>query len=66
MINLYIAVDKSCDQHGNIGPWKVMEGLPTLEDHRDLPIEVQAKHLLMTGLIDDIIISNAYAYGLLM
>lgn len=48
-------------QHGNIGPWKVMEGLPTLEDHRDLPIEVQAKHLLMTGLIDDIIISNAYA-----
>ena len=38
-----------------------MEGLPTLEDHRDLPIEVQAKHLLMTGLIDDIIISNAYA-----
>lgn len=48
-------------QHGNMGPWKVMEGLPTLEDHRDLPIEVQAKHLLMTGLIDDIIISNAYA-----
>ena len=38
-----------------------MEGLPTLEDHRDLPIEVQAEHLLMTGLIDDIIISNAYA-----
>ena len=28
-----------------------MEGLPTLEDHRDLPIEVQAKHLLMTGLM---------------
>lgn len=48
-------------QHGKIGPWKVMEGLPTLESHRNLPIEVQAKHLLMTGLIDDIIISNAFA-----
>ena len=38
-----------------------MEGLPTLELHRNLPIEVQAKHLLATGLIDDVIISNCYA-----
>lgn len=42
-------------------PWPVMEGLATLEMHRDLPIEVQAQHLSATGLIDDIIIGNAYA-----
>lgn len=43
------------------GPWPLMEGLPTLEEHREISIDVQAKHLSATGLIDDIIISNAYA-----
>ncbi len=43
------------------GPWPVSEGLCTLEFHRDLPIEVQAKHLFATGLIDDVIIANAFA-----
>ncbi|REJ28392.1 MAG: DUF871 domain-containing protein [Caldibacillus debilis] len=43
------------------GPWPVVEGLPTLEMHRGLPIDVQAKHLFATGLIDDVIIGNAYA-----
>lgn len=43
------------------GPWPIMEGLPTLEMHRNLPIDVQAKHLFATGLIDDVIVGNAYA-----
>ncbi|KMY50919.1 DUF871 domain-containing protein [Peribacillus loiseleuriae] len=43
------------------GPWPVTEGLCTLEMHRELPIVTQAKHLLATGLIDDILIANAYA-----
>jgi hypothetical protein len=43
------------------GPWPVTEGLCTLEMHRDLPIEVQAKHLFATGVIDDVIIANAFA-----
>lgn len=43
------------------GPWPVSEGLCTLEMHRDLPIDVQAKHLFATGLIDDVIIANAFA-----
>ncbi|GFH43139.1 hypothetical protein Hs30E_16900 [Lactococcus hodotermopsidis] len=43
------------------GPWNINDGLPTLEMHRHLPIEVQAKHLFATGLIDDVIIGNAYA-----
>ncbi len=48
-------------QVGKIGPWDINDGLPTLEMHRDLPIEVQAKHLFATNLIDCVIIGNAYA-----
>ncbi|MDR5585943.1 DUF871 domain-containing protein [Clostridium aquiflavi] len=43
------------------GPWPVSEGLCTLEMHRNLPIDVQAKHFLATGLIDDVIIANSFA-----
>lgn len=42
------------------GPWPTREGLPTLEIHRNLPIQVQAKHFVALGNIDDIIISNCY------
>lgn len=48
-------------QVGKLGPWDINDGLPTLELHRHLPVEVQAKHLFVTGLIDDVIIGNAYA-----
>lgn len=44
-----------------IGPWKVMDGLCTLEMHRFLPITTQVKHLMLIDLIDDIIIGNAFA-----
>lgn len=43
------------------GPWPVSEGLCTLEEHRNMPIDVQAKQLFATGLIDDVIIANAFA-----
>lgn len=42
------------------GPWPVTEGLPTLELHRNLPLDVQVKHFLALNLVDDIIISNCY------
>lgn len=45
----------------HIGPWPVDEGLCTLEMHRALPIETQAKHLFATNLIDDVIIANSFA-----
>lgn len=45
----------------SFGPWPVSEGLCTLEEHRHLPIEVQAKHIFATNLIDDVIIANAFA-----
>ncbi|HCM89919.1 MULTISPECIES: DUF871 domain-containing protein [Vagococcus] len=43
------------------GPWPTQDGLCTLEDHRDLEIGTQVKHFLLTGLIDDITVGNAYA-----
>ena len=43
------------------GPWPVQEGLPTLEEHREMAIEIQAKDLFQTNLIDDVIIGNAFA-----
>ncbi len=48
-------------QTGTIGPWDINDGLPTLEMHRKMPVETAAKHLFATGLIDDVIIGNAYA-----
>jgi len=48
-------------QVGKIGPWDINDGLPSLEMHRDMPLEIQAKHLFATGLIDCVIIGNAYA-----
>ena len=48
-------------QVGEIGPWDINDGLPTLEMHRHLPVDVAAKHLFATDLIDDVIIGNAYA-----
>lgn len=50
----------SC-KDGALGPWPVNDGLPTLEMHRHLPADVAAKHLFATGLIDDVIVGNAYA-----
>lgn len=48
--------------NGRFGPWPVDDGgLPTLEEHRGLPIATQAKDLWHTQLIDDLIIGNMYA-----
>ncbi len=47
-------------QEASFGSWDVAEGCPTLEEHRDLPIEVQAKDLFYSGLVDDVIISNCF------
>lgn len=42
------------------GPWPVTKGLPTLEMHRFLPLDVQIKHFLAIDCINDILISNCY------
>lgn len=43
------------------GVWDAVCGLPTVEKMRDLPIDLQARELLGTGDVDDILIGNAYA-----
>lgn len=48
-------------QSAKVGPWDVNDGLPTLEMHRHLPLDLQARHMFATGLIDVVIIGNAYA-----
>ncbi len=42
------------------GSWPVTEGLPTLEIHRHLPMDVQLKHMIALNYVDDVIISNCY------
>ncbi len=44
-----------------IGPWPVMDGLCTLEMHRDMDLVTQVKHHYAMGLVDDIIIGNMFA-----
>lgn len=57
--NIRTAAFISCK--GELGPWSINDGLSTLEEHRGLPLETQAKHLWATELIDDVIIGDAYA-----
>jgi hypothetical protein len=59
-LNVKTAAFVSSSQ-AEFGPWPVSEGLCTLESHRTLPIETQAKDLFNTGLIDDVIIGNMFA-----
>lgn len=58
---LHTAAFIHTQREGSFGPWPVTDGLPTLEMHRNLPIQVQAKHYVSLGTIDDMIISNCYA-----
>jgi hypothetical protein len=48
-------------KYGKVGPWKINDGLPTLEIHRNLDIVAQAKYFFYSDLIDDVIIGNAFA-----
>lgn len=43
------------------GVWGAICGLPTVEKLRDMPIDLQARMMLGTDNVDDILIGNAYA-----
>ncbi len=60
-LNLPIAAFISSQENNTFGPWPVNEGLCTLEMHRDLPLDVAARHLFASGLVDDVMIANCYA-----
>lgn len=42
------------------GVWGAVAGLPTVERHRDLPLDLQARELLAAGM-EYVLIGNAYA-----
>ena len=41
--NIPVAIFISSLVKGSHGPWPVSDGLPTIEEHRDMPIEEQLK-----------------------
>lgn len=43
------------------GVWGAINGLPTVEMTRNLPIDLQARMLLATKDVDDVLIGNAFA-----
>lgn len=59
--NLKVAAFVSSQTTNAFGPWPVNDGLCTLEMHRDLPVDLQVRHLYATEVVDDIIIANCYA-----
>lgn len=58
---LNIAAFVSSQQKDAVGPWPLQEGLCTLEMHRELPLDFQVRHMFATGMVDDVLIANAYA-----
>ena len=56
-----VAAFVSSQAPGTFGVWDAEDGLPTVERLRDLPIDLQARILLATGGVDDILIGNAFA-----
>lgn len=60
-MDLKVAAFVSSENPKAYGPWPVKEGLCTLEMHRDRPVDFQVRHLFATGMVDDVMIANAYA-----
>ena len=59
--NMRVASFVSSQQENTFGPWPVYDGLPTLEMHRDLPIDLQLRHLNAINLCQDMLIGNCFA-----
>ena len=55
------AVFISSNEDNTHGPWPVHDGLPTVEDHRWIPAELQVRHWIAVGDVDEIIFGNAFA-----
>lgn len=58
---LHTAAFVSSREETTFGPWPVAAGLPTVEIHRNLPMDTQTRHMIACELIDDILVGNAYA-----
>ena len=58
---MHVASFITSQQPDTFGPWPVYDGLPTLEMHRDLPIDLQLRHMSAIGLAQDILVGNCFA-----
>lgn len=58
---LNVAAFVSSQNKEAVGPWPLSEGLCTLEMHRETPLDFQVRHMFATGMVDDVLIANAYA-----
>lgn len=56
-----VAIFVSSQVPGTHGPWPVSHGLPTIEEHRNMPIEAQVKQIMAFKNVDEILIGNAFA-----
>ena len=59
--NIKVAIFVTSQVKGTHGPWPVSDGLPTIEEYRNWPIELQLKHCLAIGNVDEVLIGNAFA-----
>lgn len=59
--DVHIAAFISSTAPGTHGVWDAANGLPTVEKLRTLPIDLQARMILATEDVDDLLIGNAYA-----
>lgn len=59
--NIKVGIFISSQVEGTHGPWPVSDGLPTIENHRKLPIDLQLRHCLVMNNVDEILIGNAFA-----
>ncbi len=50
----------SSNVKGAHGPWPVSDGLPTIEADRDMPVDLQVRHVYALGC-DEILFGNAFA-----
>ncbi len=60
-LSMPLAAFVSSQQPDTFGPWPVFAGLPTCEDDRHRPIDLQVRHVIASGLVDDVIIGNCFA-----
>lgn len=60
-LGLTLAAFVSSREPQTFGPWPVSAGLPTCEDDRHRPIDLQMRHLIAAGLVDDVIVGNCFA-----
>ncbi|WNZ95527.1 MupG family TIM beta-alpha barrel fold protein [Streptococcus iniae] len=47
-------------QSATEGPWPLSEGLPTVEDYRHLPLNLQVEMMKALGTIDNLLLSNQF------